>query len=200
MSSEDDKTRLIRRSKLYQKPVSGGGGESNDESTRIISKTEAGTPLPITGVDADKTQLVRRNRPSDREVHAVTGDSPGASEGDPVTAWLVVLEGPGKGQQVVLGEQDNHVGRGGASAKPRVLLDIGDAGISRSNAFVVRYNPKNRKFKLLPGSGTNIVYLNGDDLDSPSELSTGDVIELSETKLQFVAFCGADFDWSDCYV
>jgi pSer/pThr/pTyr-binding forkhead associated (FHA) protein len=70
-------------------------------------------------------------------------------------------------------------------------------GISRSNAFTVRYDPKKRRFKILPGGGSNIVYLNDDDLDGPSLLQSGDIIEVSDTKLRFIPFCGEDFDWSD---
>ena len=62
---------------------------------------------------------------------------------------------------------------------------------------MLRYDPKKRRFKILPGEGTNIVYVNDNDLDSPTKLSAGDVIEVSETKLRFVPFCGEGFDWAD---
>jgi len=116
---------------------------------------------------------------------------------DPVVGWLVVIEGPGQGSMICVGEQDNRVGRGGGSDTPRVCLNFGDGGIPRSNAFVLRYDPKKRRFKILPGEGANIVYLNDDDLDSPTTLKSGDIIEVSETKLRFAPFCGEDFDWAD---
>jgi len=122
---------------------------------------------------------------------------PGSSIDDPVTGWLVIVGGPGKGSQVAIGEQDNRVGRGGGDESPRVRLDFGDSGISRTNAFVLRYDPKKRRFKLLPGEGANIVYLNDEDLDGPTELKAGDIIELSNTKLRFTPFCGESFDWED---
>ena len=114
-----------------------------------------------------------------------------------MVGWLVVIDGPGKGSMVCLGEQDNRVGRGGGSDGSRVCLNFGDGGISRSNAFVLRYDPKKRRFKILPGEGANIVYLNDEDLDSPKALKPRDVIEVSETKLCFIPFCGEEFDWAD---
>lgn len=78
-----------------------------------------------------------------------------------------------------------------------VMATAGGVGISRTNAFIVSYDPKRRRFKLLPGEGTNIVYLNEEDLDGPTELKAGDVIELSDTKLRFIPFCGESFDWED---
>lgn len=223
MDSDADKTRMIRRARPGQEQ--GGqadqGASPDPDATRIIKP--AGVPpsilsssgeeedatrllnqpgqasAPDGGADGDKTQLVRRSSAgkSTPASGASSSAGPGTSTDDPVTGWLVVISGPGKGNQVAVGEQDNHVGRGGGSDAPRVAIDFGDQGISRSNAFVLRYDPKKRRFKILPGEGTNIVYLNDEDLDSPKELKAGDVIEVSETTLRFVPFCGKGFDWSD---
>lgn len=222
MDSDADKTRMIRRARPAQeqgdqgapvdpdatriiKPVGSppaipaDGGD--DDATRLLN--QPGQTAPVAGAtgsdDSDKTQLVRRSSAGKSAPSPASSGSagPGSSIDDPVTGWLVVVSGPGKGKQVAVGEQDNHVGRGGGSDAPRVAIDFGDHGISRSNAFVLRYDPKKRRFKVLPGEGTNIVYLNEDDLDGPTELKAGDVIEVSETKLRFVPFCGEGFDWSD---
>lgn len=198
---DPDATRILQ-------PQVGGApipasSEVDDDATRLIHQPSQ--PLsnsPTSGDDSDKTQLVRRSSSLKGAGDAVSDPSaasgPGTSMDDPVVGWLVIVSGPGKGSHVAVGEQDNHVGRGGGSESPRVQLDFGDRGISRSNAFVIRYDPKKRRFKILPGKGSNIIYLNDDDLDHPTEIKSGDVIEVSETKLRFVSFCGGDFDWADC--
>ncbi|NWK54080.1 FHA domain-containing protein [Verrucomicrobiaceae bacterium N1E253] len=201
---DPDATRIIQPNQapqpsLHQVPETGG---IDDDATRLIAQPnpglDPGAPQSAGVDDSDKTKLVRRSSGGAASV-ATTGSSqgPGTSMDDPVTGWLVVIDGPGKGNQVAIGEQDNHVGRSGGADGARVCLDFGDHGISRNNAFVLRYDPKKRRFKILPGEGANIVYLNDDDLDVPTEIKAGDVIELSDTKLRFVPFCGPEFDWVD---
>lgn len=226
MDSDADKTRMIRRNRpdaeqgavrpdvQNQDPdatrIIQGGNDvpatppnipdavavPDDDPTRLLNQPSAARPadaVPAGDVDSDKTQLMRRKKTPAAPASA----APTSCIDDPVTGWLVVIDGPGKGSQVAVGEQDNRVGRGGGDESPRVTLDFGDAGISRTNAFILRYDPKKRRFKLLPGEGSNIVYVNGEDLDGPTELKDGDVIELSNTKLRFAPFCGEGFDWED---
>ena len=40
-----------------------------------------------------------------------------------------------------------------------------------------------------------MVYLNGEEVDSPQTLKGGDKIELGQTTLMFVPLCGGDFSW-----
>lgn len=198
-----DATRIVRGD-LTPSPTPPSFPSEDDDATRLLNQPSAEEQSKISeaaiveGVDSDKTQLMRRSPAGNSVSTPVISDSlPGSSIHDPVTGWFVIVAGPGKGSQVAVGEQDNRVGRGGGAESARVCLDYGDVGISRSNAFIIRYDPKKRKFKILPGEGTNIVYVNDEDLDSPSELKAGDIIELSETKLRFIPFCGDDFDWVD---
>lgn len=197
--ADPDATRIIQGGTPPAPAAPGNAAVPDDDPTRLLNQPSAARPQeaapPAGDVDSDKTQLMRRSTGKKRPV-AGAADAPSALN-DPVTGWLVVIDGPGKGGQVAVGEQDNRVGRGGGDEKPRVCLNFGDPGISRSNAFIIRYDPKKRRFKLLPGEGSNIVYLNGDDLDSPTEIKDGDVIELSRTKLRFTPFCGENFDWAD---
>ena len=172
--------------------IMGHTGSDDHDATRLMGSSEGVASGQRGGQsgDPEKTKLVSRGS------RRVESGGPGSSADDPVTGWLVVVDGPGRGRAISVGEQDNRIGRGGGSPAPRVILNFGDQGVSRTNAFIVRYDPKKRRFKVLPGEGTNIVYLNGDDLDSPSTLKTGDMIEVSETTLRFVGFCEESFDWS----
>lgn len=180
---------------------------ADPEATRILNPEQKSTeaaaePSYATSStpSSDKTILHRRSKkPSGKSASAASDDSY-ASENvtgdvlsDPVTGWLVIIDGPGKGNAVKIGEQDNSVGRGNS----RIKIDFGDQGISRGCAFIVRYDPKKRRFKLLPGEGANIVYLNDDDLDSPTVIKNGDIIELCSTKIRFIPLCDETFDWSD---
>ncbi len=110
---------------------------------------------------------------------------------DPVVGWVVCIEGPSKGQDYRIKSERNFVGRDSS-------MDIsisGDMGISRENHAVISYNPKNNGFRLFPGDGHGIVYLNDEEVYSPVELKKGDIIEMGETKLMFIPICGEDFQW-----
>jgi hypothetical protein len=186
-ANDPDATRILPRSannpSVTDIPLTGTANGKDDDNTRII--------------DSSKTKLVRKSSPQNVSGGAGNLGGPGSSMEDPVVGWLVVVDGPGKGSMVCIGEQDNRIGRGGGGDVSRVCLNFGDGGISRGNAFVLRYDPKKRRFKILPGEGANIVYLNDEDLDSPKNLNSRDIIEVSETKLCFIPFCGEEFDWAD---
>ena len=112
---------------------------------------------------------------------------------DPVVGWLVVVDGPGKGSAVRLGNGQNVVGRG-ASARAR--LDFGDTQISRETHAIVTYDPKNNRFWVSQGSGTNLTYLGDSPVLAPTPLLSGTRIVMGETTLRFVAFCDDDFTWA----
>lgn len=106
--------------------------------------------------------------------------------------WLVVLAGPGRGHSFTLYGGVSQIGRGEDQA---VRLDFGDTSISRSNHAAVAYDPVQRKFYLGHGGKANLVRLNGKPVLSTEELETNGLIEIGETRLQFVALCGDGFDW-----
>ena len=113
---------------------------------------------------------------------------------DPVVGWLVIVEGPGKGRAVQLGYGSNSLGRG---ATDRVKLDFGDDQISRNGHAVVAYDPRGRKFYVQHGGGTNLTYLGDKPVLTPAELPPQGRIRIGNTVLQFVPFCGTEFDWQD---
>jgi hypothetical protein len=71
----------------------------------------------------------------------------------------------------------------------------GDDTISRDSHAVVSFDPKRGKFRLHAGEGRGLVYLNEDIVDGAAELNPYDVIELGQTKLLFIPFCGERFQW-----
>lgn len=110
---------------------------------------------------------------------------------DPVVGWLVCVQGPDRGSDYRIKAEKNFVGR-------NQTMDIcisRDPSISRDNHAAVSFNPKNRSFKLLPGEGRGLVYLNGGEVDSPREINEGDRIEIGQSTLMFIPLCGEKFDW-----
>lgn len=110
---------------------------------------------------------------------------------DPVVGWLVAIDGPEKGNDYRITAERNFIGRSDA-------MDIsipGDESISRENHAVVSFNPKNNTFRLFPGDSRGLAYLNDDEVIAPATLSPYDVIEIGQTKLSFIPFCGDKFQW-----
>jgi hypothetical protein len=107
--------------------------------------------------------------------------------------WMVVVDGPGRGNSFTLLAGVSQIGRGDDQA---VQLNFGDNGISRSNHAAIAYDDEERKFYLGHGGKSNIVRLNGKPVLSTEPLGNGDRIRIGETTLSFVAFCGSDFNWS----
>ncbi len=88
----------------------------------------------------------------------------------------------------------NSIGR---DSSQRICLDFGDSQISRLNHAKILYDPRARKFSLTLGEGTNPTYVRGQALLAPTEIHSGDEIQVGETDLLFIALCGEKFDWSD---
>ncbi|MEL6519751.1 MAG: FHA domain-containing protein [Pseudomonadota bacterium] len=108
--------------------------------------------------------------------------------------WVIVIEGPGRGESFALVAGMSQIGRGEDQA---VQLDFGDTAISRQNHAAVAYDPETHKFLLGHGGKSNIVRLNDKPVISTEPLSDGDTIRLGETTLRFVALCDENFNWSD---
>lgn len=145
--------------------------------------------------EASKTKVWRPSR----KRHAETPPSP--SEGpegnpmdDPVVGWLVVVKGPGKGAFSPLGYGMNSMGR---SPSNRVSLNYGDDEISRDNHATLTYDPRGRKYYIMPGGGQNLAYIDDQPVLVPAELILNQEISLGKTTMRFVPFCGERFDWQD---
>lgn len=112
---------------------------------------------------------------------------------DPVTGWLVCIEGPAKGRDYRIMAEKNFIGR----AEDMHIQIIGDNTISRRNHAVVVYDPKKRNTILLPGDSSGLTYLNNEAVYQPAELSAYDIIEIGKSKLLFMPLCGEHFEWEE---
>lgn len=177
-------------------------GISNMDASRtmpLVQNQTQQSAVPNNGGAVNRTVSIAETQAS----MPATSASPVSDEGktigimqskkgiDPVVGWVVCIEGPSKGQDYRIKSERNFLGRD----KSMDIAISGDMGISRENHAVISYNPKNNGFRLFPGEGHGIVYLNDEEVYSPMELTRGDIIELGETKLMFIPICGEDFKW-----
>jgi hypothetical protein len=112
---------------------------------------------------------------------------------DPVTGWLVVVEGPGRGRSFELGMGSNSIGR---DANQKVALNFGDDAIHREKHAMIIFDPKSRQFFIQGGASRNLTYLGDKLVLAPTPLGGGEILMIGETKLVFIAFCGSGFSWT----
>lgn len=113
---------------------------------------------------------------------------------NPVSGFLAIISGPGRGSVVMLRYGKNSIGR---DVSQRISLDHGDCRISRENHCTVTYDPVSRKFYLQPGDGSKLTYLEGLPVLAIKQLVAGNQIRVGNTELRFVPLCGKDFDWTE---
>jgi len=122
----------------------------------------------------------------------VGADAKSATKRDPVVGWLVCIEGPDRGRDFRLHSEKNFIGRS-------PLMDVtieNDNTVSRERHAVIIFDPKKKSFWALPGEASGLVYLNGDMVNSPTPMKADDTLEVGQTKLVLVPFCGDRYSWS----
>lgn len=183
--SDDNKTRRLDDDyfkKIASRANSAPSG-SDDDKTQIVGKPEIQTNKHSAG---DKTQIFR---PSSTQAQ----DAPELDlMADPPTGWLVAIDGPGKGTVLTIGIGNNGVGRGDEA---RISIPFNDNEISRGQSFSVAYDPKHRRYYLLPGSGKTLVYFEEQPVLERMDLETGMSFQVGQTNFRFVALCNEQFDW-----
>ncbi len=116
----------------------------------------------------------------------------GPASVEPVVGWLVVASGPWRGRDFRLLAGRTSIGR---DAAMDVALTA-DPRVSRERHALVTYDPRANQYRLVPGDGSGLVYLNGQAVDVPTTLAPHDRIEVGETTLVFVPLCGDAFRWT----
>lgn len=110
----------------------------------------------------------------------------------PVVGWLVCIEGKERGRDYRIQPERNFIGR-----DPGMDIVVqGDDEISRDKHAEINYEPRSKRFFLNRGPDTSKnTYLNNDAVLTPMEIRSGDLIEVGQTKLLFVPFCGVYHNW-----
>jgi hypothetical protein len=107
------------------------------------------------------------------------------------TGWLVCVSGNAKGNDYKIKSLKTYLGRS-HNMDMRVL---GDNYIERHNHAVFVYDSKKRKTILLPGDSQGAIYVNGEIVHSPIELSKYDSIEMGKSEFLFIPLCGENLEW-----
>lgn len=107
-----------------------------------------------------------------------------------VAGWLVCTEGPEKGRAFPLYKGRNHIGR---SYKMEVCISE-DTEVGRDTHCTVIYDERWNQFHILEGRRT-VTYRNGRRLAGQEELTDGDILQLGNSRLEFLAYCKEDRRW-----
>ena len=143
----------------------------------------------------------RKSQPSDQPPEQQSGQAEAAGRptaadamDDPPVGWLVVVQGPGQGNAVTIGNGSNSLGR---DHSERICVDFGDETISRRGHTTITYDPRGKKFYIQHGGGKNLTYMEDSPVLVPTELQGFSKIQIGETVLLFVPLCGERFDWAE---
>ena len=170
------------------------GSASSNAPTSLVSGSAAAAREPAAQPGAPKPI------PNDPGHTRIIGYNPGpVGDGqkpvEPVVGWLVVIDGPGKGNHRPVFAGSNTIGR---NSNQRISIDFGDDTISAEQQAFLVYDGKKRQFQLVPNLGRpNLVHLNDGALLANSEIKMRDKITIGRTMLLFMPLCGPEFDWSD---
>jgi predicted component of type VI protein secretion system len=110
---------------------------------------------------------------------------------DPPVAFAVVISGPDRGASYTLQAGRSFIGRNPDSdiALPN------DEAVSREGHALISYDARKNSFLVASGQGRQITYLNGEELIDPKPITAYDVIEVGNSKISFLPFCGKKFNW-----
>lgn len=110
----------------------------------------------------------------------------------PVVGWLVCIEGYDRGRDYRLHTGYNTIGRNPGND----VCISADSSIARERQAMIAYDQEENLFFVAPGSGVNLIRLNGKVLMAASEIKANDILTLGSSKLMFIPFCSDGFNWS----
>lgn len=116
-----------------------------------------------------------------------------ARSAQPITGWLVCIEGPEKGKDYRLHDENNFIGR---SSQMDVCIS-GDRTVSEDRHAVITYDSQERKFFFALSGGSSIVRLNGKAVLMTQEIKYGDRLQIGQGTFLFVPLCGEQFQWEN---
>lgn len=109
----------------------------------------------------------------------------------PVVGWLVCIKGTEKGKDYRIHAGYNYIGR---AATMDIVLS--DDRVSGEKDCFIGYDSVEKKYFLGYVNGTNMILVNGRQINGFAEIKSGDYIVIGSCEYRFHAFCGKDFDWN----
>lgn len=110
---------------------------------------------------------------------------------DPVVGWLVIVNGEERGRSVTLKAGRNFIGR----ASTNDISISGDKKISREKHAIIVFEPRSQTFLVQPGTSKSLFYVNDQVILDTKVINAYDVLNIGETNLVFIPFCGESFSW-----
>lgn len=141
---------------------------------------------PVTPAQGPKTTILTGDKKIEQKgAQAMT-------EQLPVVGWLVVTKGPGLGRDFRLIQGENRIGR---NKDMEICLDFGDDSISRETHATLVFDHHSNEFFIERGKSRNLAQLNDKTIRGEPNIVAGDRVQLGETELLFVPFCGEHHQW-----
>lgn len=110
-----------------------------------------------------------------------------------VVGWLVCIQGPTKGKDYRIVDQNNFIGR-----NPNMDIAIPeDSSISGDRSAVIAYDFRSRNFFFGLASGHNMVSINDRIVFNPEIIKAYDVLGIGNSKFIFIPLCGEQFEWDE---
>lgn len=167
----------------------------SSEPVKVVAEKEieveekvAAAELEVTEILEEAPQLVASMPDSQKTVAHYD-----LEEENAVVGWLIGVSGPHYGEDFVLKEGKNNIGRG-------IDMDVvihNDKTVSRDKHVVLISDANNRKFYLQAGLSKGLVYLNGEIVMSHAEIKESDVVQLGKSKFYFKPLVGDEFTWKN---
>jgi hypothetical protein len=169
----------------------------NPLARRLMVDEEPGTKDLTATQEFTENAERDQDEPETRVLSGGSGDvkpAEAAMPENPVSGFLVIISGPGRGSVSMLHTGVNSIGR---DLSQQIALDHGDNQISRKGHCSVTYDPETRTFFLQHGEGPQLTYLDGQPVQAITQLTAGNQIRVGDTELRFVPLCGEAFDWNE---
>lgn len=110
---------------------------------------------------------------------------------EPVTGWVVCMNGKGKGKDFKIHKGFNKIGRSDVND---ICLSFDDTVVMKSHANLI-HDSKTNYFYITVGPEKSSVYLNDQLVQTEAILKPYDQIKLGQTELRFIPFCIEQFKW-----
>jgi hypothetical protein len=109
---------------------------------------------------------------------------------DPVTGWIICINGKERGRDYRIYSGANSVGR---SIKMSIQIPDDDS-LSNVDHCKIIYDTKSNSFYLTPSSG-NLIYLNEESITQTVQLKKDDHIKIGKSDFMFMPYCEGSRKW-----
>ena len=177
-------------------------GEKKSGEKKVVDKTKPikAAIAKTSNLKVEQTDTAPINIQADENIQTAVNKNINATrvvrvgaDTKPVTGWLAITKGPGKGTSHSVFHGVNTIGR---DASQDVCFDFDDE-VARENQARLTYDEKNNTFYIQHGDGTNLTYLNDTPVLEIKKLEAYDVISMGKIECIFVPFCNDKFTWEN---